>query len=60
LKMMEENGVDVKALDQRAQELSRQGKTAMYFARDGKLAGLIAVADVAKPDSRQAVEAFKR
>ena len=60
LAMMEENGVDVSALSEMAQSLSRQGKTAMYFARDGRLAGLIAVADVAKPDSRQAVEGFKR
>ncbi|MDL2272394.1 heavy metal translocating P-type ATPase [Desulfovibrio sp. OttesenSCG-928-I05] len=32
-----------------------EGKTSLYFAREGKLLGLIAVADVIKPSSRQAV-----
>ena len=38
-----------------AEELAAQGKTPLFFCRDGKLAGIIAVADVIKPDSPQAV-----
>ena len=38
-----------------AEELSAQGKTPLFFAKDGKLTGIIAVADVIKDDSPQAV-----
>ena len=38
-----------------AEALAAQGKTPLFFCRDGKLAGIIAVADVIKPDSPQAV-----
>ena len=43
-------------LRQRAQALAEQGKTPLFFSRAGSLAGVIAVADVIKPDSRQAVK----
>ena len=36
-----------------------QGKTALFFAREGKLIGVIAVADVLKSDSAQAVSELK-
>jgi Cu2+-exporting ATPase len=36
-------------------ELSAQGKTPLFFAKDGTLAGLIAVADPLKADSAQAI-----
>jgi len=39
--------------------LAKQGKTPMYIARDGKPAGVIAVADVIKPSSQEAVQALK-
>ncbi len=38
-----------------AEKLAEQGKTPLFFARDGALVGMIAVADVIKEDSRQAV-----
>ena len=37
------------------QKMAEDGKTPLYFARDGQLLGLIAVADVIKPTSRQAI-----
>ncbi|MCM1148897.1 MAG: heavy metal translocating P-type ATPase [Butyricicoccus sp.] len=40
---------------ERARTLAEQGKTPLFFSRAGALAGVIAVADVIKPDSRQAV-----
>ena len=43
----------------RAAELSAQGKTPLFFAKDGRLLGLIAVADVIKPDSPQAIAQLK-
>jgi len=43
---------DIKAQSER---LAEQGKTPLFFSQDGKLAGIIAVADVIKEDSPQAV-----
>ena len=43
-------------LSEKADALAREGKTPLFFARDGKALGLIAVADVIKEDSRHAVE----
>ena len=42
-------------IGRQAERLSDQGKTPLLFARDGVLAGLIAVADVIREDSPQAV-----
>lgn len=42
-----------------AEHLAGEGKTPMFFARDGKLCGIIAVADVMKEDSPQAVRELK-
>lgn len=48
---------DMKA---KADELAFEGKTPMFFEKDGKLIGIIAVADKIRDDSKQAVEEFKR
>ena len=42
-------------MEQAANGLAEQGKTPLLFARDGKLLGLIAVADVIKEDAPQAI-----
>ncbi len=42
-----------------AEQLAGQGKTPLFFSRDGKLLGVIAVADVIKSDSPQAVRELK-
>lgn len=41
-------------------EFSKQGKTPLFFALDGKIVGIIAVADEIKPDSAQAISALKK
>ena len=43
------------SLSAKAEDLSGQGKTPLLFAREGKLLGMIAVADAIKPDSPEAV-----
>ena len=43
------------ALSRKAEKLAEQGKTPLLFARNGKLIGIIAVADVIKEDSPQAI-----
>ena len=40
----------------RAESLAEEGKTPLFFCRDGKLAGIVAVADVMKEDSPRAVK----
>ena len=42
-----------------SEKLSEQGKTPLFFAEDGELLGLFAVADVIKSDSPQAVKELK-
>jgi len=42
-----------------SEALANQGKTPLFFEENGKLAGMIAVADVIKDDSRQAVEELR-
>lgn len=46
-------------LDRQAQALADQGKTPLFFAADGKLAGIIAVADTIKEDSAKAIQQLK-
>ena len=43
-------------LNKRAEQLAEQGKTPLLFTRNGKLLGIIAVADVIKEDSPRAVK----
>lgn len=59
-RMMDARGVDVSAYRKQAQALADDGKTVLYFARVGRLVGLIAVADVVKPTSRLAIDELRR
>ena len=43
-------------MKQNAEQLSEDGKTPLFFSRNGELAGIIAVADVIKEDSPQAIK----
>lgn len=56
IKFMTENAVDTALAKQDATDLSLAGKTLMYIAIDGKLAGLLAAADTVRPTSREAVK----
>jgi Cu+-exporting ATPase len=58
--MMEEVGVSLGDFPAQAEALAAQGKTPLYFADETRMLGLIAVADVPKPTSAQAVEAFHK
>lgn len=44
------------SLSRKAEKLAEQGKTPLLFAQNGKLVGIIAVADVIKEDSPQAIK----
>jgi Cu+-exporting ATPase len=54
-KLMEEHGVALREQAQRGDALAAAGKTPMYIAVDGTVAGLIAVADVVKPSATASV-----
>jgi Cu+-exporting ATPase len=58
--LMKERGVVVNGFDGRAARLAGEGKTPIYAAVDDKFAGVLAVADELKPESKAAVESLKR
>jgi Cu+-exporting ATPase len=57
---MQDRKIEIGGLELRAQGLADDGKTPMYVAVDGKAAGIIAVADTVKEDSKPAIAALKR
>jgi Cu+-exporting ATPase len=58
-KLVEEAGIDVSPLVARAESLAGEGKTTAFVGVDGRLAGLIALADTLKPSARPAVEKLR-
>ena len=60
LALMQERDFSLNGLEDRAQELSQQGKTPMFVAMDGAVVGIIAVADTLRPEAKEAVEAMHR
>jgi Cu2+-exporting ATPase len=58
-RLMEENAVDVTALAERAEAMKGAGRTVVYVARSGRLAGLIAIADAARPTAKATVSKLK-
>jgi Cu+-exporting ATPase len=59
LRLMQEWAIDPTPLAAEAEALAARGRTPMFVAADGKLAGLVAVADPVKPTSRAAIERLK-
>lgn len=53
--LLREKGVLSGEAEKAGEQLASSGKTPLYFASGGKFAGIIAVADVVKDDSRQSV-----
>ena len=59
-RLMEDGDVDAAFASEQAQRLADEGKTVLYFALDGELAGLIALADEPKPRSAAALAELSR
>ena len=57
--MMEEEGLSLSSVKNRLDELADQGKTPMVFAEEGRILGILSVADVVKETSREAVKQLK-
>ena len=60
LRFMQSEGIELADAQVLADELSKQGKTPLYFAYAGSLAGVIALADTVKESSAHAVEELSR
>jgi P-type Cu+ transporter len=58
-RMMAARGIDISTLDARARELALDGKSVVYVAFAGEAQGIVAVADVLKPEARGAVRALR-
>ncbi|NWQ39982.1 copper-translocating P-type ATPase [Bacillus sp. EB106-08-02-XG196] len=55
-KLMVESEISLKDLEVTSDRLAGEGKTPMYVAIDGQMAGIIAVADTVKENSKKAIE----
>ncbi|MDR0514673.1 MAG: heavy metal translocating P-type ATPase, partial [Coriobacteriaceae bacterium] len=53
--LMEEHGIPLEGMQAHSDRLAQEGKTPMYIAVGGSLAGIIAVADVVKGSSKAAI-----
>ena len=58
--LMQKNDILSPEAQEVGNEFSKQGKTPLFFALDGKIVGIIAVADEIKPDSAQAISTLKK
>ncbi|HPG85774.1 MAG TPA: heavy metal translocating P-type ATPase [Spirochaetales bacterium] len=58
-RLMEERGIDVGPAAADLERLAADGKTAMLVAAEGRLVGLVAVADIVRPTSRAAIAALR-
>ena len=54
-KLMASENVDIKGYESVAEKLAGEGKTPLYFALDGTLAGIIAVADKPKKEAKEVI-----
>lgn len=57
--LMKEFAIQLREAEERAEWLSSEGKTPIFVAANGKLAGVIAVADTVKQTSKQAITKLK-
>jgi len=56
----EVRGADISKVESQLEAMEQEGKTGMIVVADGKVAGLIAVADTVKPSAKRAVDTLKR
>ena len=58
-RLMEQEGINTQELISQAQQLAEQAKTPLYFALEGKLLGIIAVADKVKQTSASTIDRLR-
>lgn len=60
LRLMQQNKIDVQALNEIAEEERGSGSTAIYVAASGKLAGILVIADAIKDTTPAAINALRK
>lgn len=55
-KLMDKNNIKLNDLEENSNTLATEGKTPMFISIDNKIAGIIAVADTVKENSKKAIE----
>ena len=56
---LQERGINPSELERRAEELARKGQTVIFVAIDGRVAGLLGVADPVKPGTEETLRALR-
>lgn len=59
-KLILEKNISLQNLENASDSLAKEGKTPMYVAIDGNMAGIIAVADTVKENSKRAIEVLHK
>lgn len=59
VRLMGQNGIEMAGVEGEIERLQKEGKTAMVVAVDGRVQGLIAVADTVKGGSKEAISDLK-
>lgn len=59
-RFMNQNSIDISAVNTQAVKFAQDGKTPMFFAENGTVIGIIAVADTLKPNSKEAIEELSK
>ncbi len=60
LKLIKERGLTLNGLEAQAERLWEEGKTVMFLGADGRVLGIIALADTLKPRAREALAEIDR
>ena len=58
-KLCEEQSIDFSEYEQEAMKIAQKGQTPMFVGTDGKVVGIVSVADTLKETSREAIEKIK-
>ncbi len=59
LRLMRERKIELNGAETTVEKLASEGKTPMFAAIDNKFAGIVAVADTIKPESKDAIETMQ-
>ena len=59
-RFLSESGIDVSALEPKADELRQDGATAIFLGIDGQAAGILAIADAIKATTAEAIAALRK
>lgn len=59
IKLMQKNNIEITPYNEKINNLSAQGKTPLFFAKNNSIIGIIAVADIIKESSKTAIAELK-